>query len=64
MPPYDSPASAIARATGEDPRDVLAALGALMADGHTFDEVWEMMRDAINDGTGIVDMAASVLRPK
>lgn len=51
----------IAAHTGEPPRDVEAAIATLVSAGNDFDVVWEWMREAINDGKGIVEMATERL---
>lgn len=45
----------IARASGEPARDVEAALVTAVSAGFDFDEVWEWMREALNDEEKIVD---------
>lgn len=45
----------IARASGEPARDVEAALVTAVSAGHDFDDVWEWMREALNNDEKIVD---------
>lgn len=51
----------IAAATHEPPADVEAALITLQSAGFDFDDIWEWMREAINDGEKIADMAVKRL---
>lgn len=56
-----TPLAAIAEETGEDPVDIEAALVTLVTAGNDFDVVWEWMREAVEEGKGIVQMATERL---
>lgn len=56
----NSPVWRIAAATGESLDDVEAGLKALGLKGYTFDDIWTLLRGAINSGMTVTELARIV----
>lgn len=57
----DSPIWRIAAATGEEPATVEASIAALVADGHSLEDVWRLLEWTLRGNGKVEDMAAEML---